>query len=178
MCVCPAAGFEGKPREGKIAGLTSLLRMFFPTLRKKKKGKKKVCLLAGSDTDEGMWLVHRLQGCTGDPSPLQPGRRQGYRAEDTRHSLIQEPSNGSCSIAGYIYSALLWGSSLSSHWVNDVCVGVWLTRALARYGEPRLPVFTQGGIMESLGTPGGKSCLPSSKHDEKHPHREWHKPAP
>lgn len=61
--------------------------------------------LARSDTHEGMWLVPRLHGYIGDPSPFQPRGNQGYRSIDTRPSLIQEPSNGSCLCrAGFIYS--------------------------------------------------------------------------
>lgn len=104
-CVCPATGFEIKPTEGRTARLNLLLRMFFLTLATHR-GQKTVYLLASSDTTAGMWLVYRLPGCFGGSSPLYSGRSQGFRAEDTGLSLLQEPSDCSCS------RALLWGSLL------------------------------------------------------------------
>lgn len=65
-------------------------------------------LLAGRETDEGMWLVHRLHGCTGDPSSLHPGKSQGHRADKARPSLIQDSSNGSCPIASRLPTSSLF----------------------------------------------------------------------
>lgn len=80
-------GFEVKPSEGKRARLTLLPGMLLLTLATRR-GQKKVYLLAGREMDEGMWLVHRLHVCIGDPSSLHPGRSQGHRADKARPSLI------------------------------------------------------------------------------------------